>query len=270
MAWPCGLASTTDTWGALRVACPHGVDSLTLVSEGHHTATVQLEGRAHVDVWLEPLGFSLSQATVSAVRHVEPEGQTLDTPELMQALDNTPGLQSLDLGAGMIQPVVRGLFGSRVAVLEDGVPQQGGRWGSDHGVLVAPELQVASSWVPGGGQVWMGPEAVAGDCVFNLQASSTRRDSTPLGAPGSLGPNPSGVPRPASRHNGRQALACRHLHVGVWGQPSASTGVHVFGQDLHFGNRGVAEHGWSCRPRGVGAWALDGGRASRVLVHEGV
>ena len=85
MAWPCGLASTTDTWGAFRVACPHGVDSLTLVSEGHHTATVQLEGRAHVDVWLEPLGFSLSQATVSAVRHVEPEGQTLDTPELMQA-----------------------------------------------------------------------------------------------------------------------------------------------------------------------------------------
>ena len=166
MAWPCGLASTTDTWGAFRVACPHGVDSLTLVSEGHHTATVKLEGRAHVDVWLEPLGFSLSQATVSAVRLVEAEGQTLDAPDLMRTLDNTPGLQSLDLGAGIIQPMVRGLFGSRVAVLEDGVPQQGGRWGSDHGVLVAPELQVATAWVPGGGQVWMGPEAVAGGLRF--------------------------------------------------------------------------------------------------------
>ena len=166
MAWPCRLASTTDTWGAFRVACPHGVDSLTLVAEGHHTTTIAIEGRTHVDVWLEPLGFSLSQATVSAVRHLEPEGQTFDTPDLMQALDGTPGLQSLDLGAGMIQPVVRGLFGSRVAVLEDGVPQQGGRWGSDHGVLVAPELQVVSSWVPGGGQVWMGPEAVAGGLRF--------------------------------------------------------------------------------------------------------
>ena len=108
MAWPCGLASTTDTWGTFRVACPHGVDSLTLVAEGHHTATVQMDGRGHVDVWLEPLGFSLSQATVSAVRHVEPEGQTFDAPDLMRALDTTPGLQSLDLGAGMIQPVVRG------------------------------------------------------------------------------------------------------------------------------------------------------------------
>ncbi|MEE2838076.1 MAG: Plug domain-containing protein, partial [Bacteroidota bacterium] len=166
MAWPCGLASTTDTWGAFRVACPHGVDSLTLVSEGHHTTTVKLEGLAHVDVWLEPLGFSLSQATVSAVRLVEAEGQTLDAPDLMRTLDNTPGLQSLDLGAGMIQPMVRGLFGSRVAVLEDGVPQQGGRWGSDHGVLVAPELQFVTAWVPGGGQVWMGPEAVAGGLRF--------------------------------------------------------------------------------------------------------
>ena len=104
-----------------------------------------------MDVWLEPLGFSLSQATVSAVRHLEPEGQTFDTPDLMQALDGTPGLQSLDLGAGMIQPVVRGLFGSRVAVLEDGVPQQGGRWGSDHGVLVAPEgvfVPLETFWRP--------------------------------------------------------------------------------------------------------------------------
>ena len=68
MAWPCGLASTTDTWGAFRVACPHGVDSLTLVAEGHRTTTVMLHGRAHVDVWLEPLGFNLSQATVSVTR----------------------------------------------------------------------------------------------------------------------------------------------------------------------------------------------------------
>ena len=119
MAWPCGLASTTDTWGAFRVACPHGVDSLTLVSEGHHTTTVKLEGLAHVDVWLEPLGFSLSQATVSAVRLVEPEGQTLDTPDLMRTLDDTPGLQSLDLGAGMIQPMVRGLFGSCLLYTSD-------------------------------------------------------------------------------------------------------------------------------------------------------
>ena len=165
MAWPCGLAASTDALGAFRVSCPHGIDSLTLSCVGFDTQVV-LNPSSHVDVWMEELKVMLGQAQVAVNRFSESEASVLDQPTLMQALDRTPGLQSLDLGAGMIQPVVRGLFGSRVAVLEDGVPQQGGRWGSDHGVLVAPELQVASAWVPGGGHVWMGPEAVGGGLRF--------------------------------------------------------------------------------------------------------
>ena len=236
-----------------------GVDSLTLVSEGHHTATVQLEGRAHVDVWLEPLGFSLSQATVSAVR-MEPEGQTLDTPELMQALDNTPGLQSLDLGAGMIQPVVRGLFGSRVAV-EDGVPQQGGRWGSDHGVLVAPELKSRLR----GCQVEdkFGWALRLWGCVFNLQASSTRRDSTPLGAPGSVGAKPKRRSTSASPQR-TTSIGMPASHVGIWGRPSASTDVLDRTYTLETGGLPNTA-GRAGRGVGLGRWT---GRASRVLVHE--
>ncbi|MEC8335975.1 MAG: TonB-dependent receptor plug domain-containing protein, partial [Bacteroidota bacterium] len=165
MAWPCGLAASTDALGAFRVSCPHGIDSLTLSCVGFDTQVV-LNPSSHVDVWMKELKVMLGQAQVAVNRFSESEASVLDKPTLMQALDRTPGLQSLDLGAGMIQPVVRGLFGSRVAVLEDGVPQQGGRWGSDHGVLVAPELQVASAWVPGGGHVWMGPEAVGGGLRF--------------------------------------------------------------------------------------------------------
>ena len=165
MAWPCGLATSTDESGAFRVSCPHGVDSLTVSFVGFGTRVV-LNPASHVDVWMDELKVNLGQAQVAVSRFQESEANVLDTPELMQALDQTPGLQSLDLGAGMIQPVVRGLYGSRVAVLEDGVPQQGGRWGTDHGVLVAPELQVATAWVPGGGHVWMGPEAVGGGLRF--------------------------------------------------------------------------------------------------------
>ena len=61
MAWPCGLASTTDTWGAFRVACPHGVGLADVGVRGPPHRHRQVEGRAHVDVWLEPLGFTLSQ-----------------------------------------------------------------------------------------------------------------------------------------------------------------------------------------------------------------
>ena len=187
MAWPCGLAASTDAQGAFRVSCPHGIDSLTLSCVGFDTQVV-LNPSSHVDVWMEELKVMLGQAQVAVNRFSESEASALDQPTLMQALDQTPGLQSLDLGAGMIQPVVRGLFGSRVAVLEDGVPQQGGRWGSDHGVLVAPELQMASAWVPGGGHVWMGPEAVGGGLRFESPSRANAPETqTRMGAMAQIG-----------------------------------------------------------------------------------
>ena len=187
MAWPCGLATSTDALGAFRVSCPHGIDSLTLSCVGFDTQVV-MSPSSHVDVWMEELQVMLGQAQVAANRFTESEASALDQPTLMQALDQTPGLQSLDLGAGMIQPVVRGLFGSRVAVLEDGVPQQGGRWGSDHGVLVAPELQVVSAWVPGGGHVWMGPEAVGGGLRFESPSRANAPETqTRTGAMAQIG-----------------------------------------------------------------------------------
>lgn len=183
MAWPCGLATATDGMGAFRVSCPHGVDSLTLSCVGYHTQVIRAPGD-HVDVRLIPLSVALEHATVAASGQPEAEAMELEKGALMEALDLTPGLQSLDLGGGVVQPVIRGLYGSRVAVLEDGVPQQGGRWGSDHGILVAPELSAVTGWAPGVGHVWLGPDAVAGGLRFespsrtNAPGCATRLGTT--------------------------------------------------------------------------------------------
>ena len=165
MARPCGLATSSDAAGAFRVSCPHGVDTIAVSFMGFASQRLAVTD-GHMDIWLEELQVELGQALIATVGPSEMESQELSSGELMQQLDRTPGLQSLDLGAGLIQPVIRGLYGSRVAVLEDGVPQQGGRWGSDHGVLVAPELQVANTWTAGGGHVWMGPESAGGGLRF--------------------------------------------------------------------------------------------------------
>lgn len=165
MARPCGLATSSDAAGAFRLSCPHGVDTIAVSCVGFVSQRLAVTD-GHMDIWLEELQVELGQALIATVGPSEMESQELRSGELMQQLDRTPGLQSLDLGAGLIQPVIRGLYGSRVAVLEDGVPQQGGRWGSDHGVLVAPELQVAKTWTAGGGHVWMGPESAGGGLRF--------------------------------------------------------------------------------------------------------
>ena len=38
----------------------------------------------------------------------------------------------------------------------------GGRWGQDHGILIATELYDGIEWAQGGGQIWLGPDAVGG------------------------------------------------------------------------------------------------------------
>ena len=135
MAWPCGLARSANALGAFDASCPNGLDSLTVHAQGYKAQTVLVKGMTHIDVWLQPLEVMVSAATVAVVQAPEQEAQALELEAWTTSLDKTPGMQGLDLGAAMVQPVMRGLVGSRVTVMEDGVPLQGARWGTDHGIL---------------------------------------------------------------------------------------------------------------------------------------
>ena len=164
-AWPCGATFAAGTDGRFVASCPGGIDSLTVLAHSRAKETVRVvDGTTHYDVDLWRLAITLEDAAVQATTSEEvAEAQEVsDTGDLLTTLDRVAGVRSLDLGAGLVQPVLRGLVGSRVAVLEDGVPQVGGRWGADHGVLLDPALYGGTEWVPGGGQVWLSPEAMGG------------------------------------------------------------------------------------------------------------
>jgi iron complex outermembrane receptor protein len=55
---------------------------------------------------------------------------------LSDILGNISGVSVLRNGSGISKPVVHGLFGNRVAILNNGIAQSGQQWGSDH----APEI----------------------------------------------------------------------------------------------------------------------------------
>lgn len=176
-AWPCGAAFPVNSQGRFDAHCPEGIDSLSVIAHGHKVEAVAVQGRVHIDVRLTSLGVDLAHALVQGNAGIDaPEAVRVErVGDLMETLDRTAGMRSLDLGAGLIQPVLRGLMGTRVAVLEDGVPQAGGRWGADHGILVAPELYDGVEWVPGGGHIWLGPSAMGG----GLRLSAIRMLSEP-------------------------------------------------------------------------------------------
>lgn len=163
-AWPCGSIFTADLDGRFEASCPEGIDSVTVLAHGHAVVTAIVDGRDHLDIALESLAVSLADAAVRAQSSEDAAEvvTVVDRGDLMTTLDEVAGIRSLDLGAGLVQPVLRGLVGARVAVLEDGIPQVGGRWGADHGVLLDPALYDGTEWVPGGGQVWLTPQAMGG------------------------------------------------------------------------------------------------------------
>jgi iron complex outermembrane receptor protein len=58
------------------------------------------------------------------------------TGNLIQALDNIPGVHSMDIGSGFSKPMIRGMGFSRIAVTENGIKQEGQQWGADHGLEI--------------------------------------------------------------------------------------------------------------------------------------
>lgn len=58
------------------------------------------------------------------------------TGNLVQTLENLPGVNSMDIGAGFSKPMIRGLGFNRIAVSENGIKQEGQQWGADHGLEI--------------------------------------------------------------------------------------------------------------------------------------
>lgn len=52
----------------------------------------------------------------------------------VNALENKPGVSSINTGVGIAKPVIRGMSFNRVLVNDNGVKQEGQQWGSDHGL----------------------------------------------------------------------------------------------------------------------------------------
>ncbi len=54
----------------------------------------------------------------------------------VQTLEKLPGIHSINIGAGFSKPSLRGMAFNRIAVVENGVKQEGQQWGADHGLEI--------------------------------------------------------------------------------------------------------------------------------------
>ncbi len=79
----------------------------------------------------DPYKSTLSHNYISRSTMIRSQGNTF-----INTLEQLPGISSINTGAGISKPVIRGLSLNRVIVNEYGIKQEGQQWGIDHGLEI--------------------------------------------------------------------------------------------------------------------------------------
>ena len=94
--------------------------------------------------------------------------QTSST-NIIDAIAHMPGMAQLTTGSGISKPVIRGLGYNRVAVVNDGIRQEGQQWGDEHGIEVDAASVNSVEILKGPASLMYGSDAMAGVIVFRSQ-----------------------------------------------------------------------------------------------------
>ncbi|MBQ3635969.1 MAG: TonB-dependent receptor [Bacteroidales bacterium] len=101
---------------------------------------------------------------------------------LMHTLSQVAGVRSMDIGAGLSKPMIRGQGFARVAVAIDGIRQEGQQWGADHGLEIDANGVDEVRIVKGPSAIAYGPDAIGGV----IEISSPRVLNQRTGVEGSV------------------------------------------------------------------------------------
>ena len=93
---------------------------------------------------------------------------------LSDILENISGVSVLKNGSGISKPVVHGLFGNRVAILNNGITQTGQQWGNDHAPEIDPFVADHLSVVKGASALAYGGNSLGS--VVLVEAGNIQED----------------------------------------------------------------------------------------------
>lgn len=194
-----------------------GYDSLSiLVKPGSKTLNLHLKETSQwlhqVDVKGEHRHFESEVAESQALHHTELERARGES--LGKILARIPGVTAVQSGPGIYKPMLQGMTGMRVAIVQQGVKLEGQQWGFDHAPETDPGLADEIVVVKGAQTLRYGPEAIGGLILL---------ETGELAETGRL--------------------------QGKWGSGYSSNG-HGFHQLLSFENRFGQAHAFQWRIRG--------------------
>jgi iron complex outermembrane receptor protein len=122
-------------------------------------SNIELEEILIEDGFLNRTKRNNSQSIISLSPDEAEKSSQLDLASLLSQM---PGVNALNTGLGISKPVVRGFSGNRVAVIDEGVKQEGQQWGMDHGLEVDPFSVYNVELVKGPAALQYGSDAIGG------------------------------------------------------------------------------------------------------------
>ena len=148
----------------MRIGIISGVLGLTVVLPAHAQKSDSIKSLLLPDVVVTE-SYQQRQAKKSALAVDVVDQDFLRkhfTGNFMQAMENIPGVQAMDIGSGFSKPMIRGMGFNRIAVLENGIKQEGQQWGADHGLELDAFNIEAVNVLKGPSSLLYGSDAMGG------------------------------------------------------------------------------------------------------------
>lgn len=93
---------------------------------------------------------------------------------LANLLNEVAGVSTLKNGSGIAKPIIHGLYGNRVAILNNGIAQSGQQWGNDHAPEIDPTVADHLSVVKGASALAYNGSSLGG--VVLVEAGPIQRE----------------------------------------------------------------------------------------------
>ncbi|MBC7451979.1 MAG: TonB-dependent receptor, partial [Cytophagales bacterium] len=94
---------------------------------------------------------------------------------LGESIKQLPGVSNLQTGPTIFKPVIQGMYGSRVLIMNNGVRQEGQQWGNEHAPEVDPFVANKVSVIKGAQSIRYGSDAIGGVVMLEPEALNTFR-----------------------------------------------------------------------------------------------
>ncbi|PQJ32145.1 TonB-dependent receptor [Nonlabens arenilitoris] len=104
--------------------------------------------------------------TQSTTRIKKETVQNYSGATLGDALSSVAGVSSLKTGNSVVKPVIHGLYGSRVAIVNDGIRQQDQEWGIEHAPNIDVNTASSIQVIKGASALRYGGDAIGGTIII--------------------------------------------------------------------------------------------------------